>query len=121
MKIKLQEAISLSMEINGTKDYKGLVSQKLSFKNKFLLNKIYASIEKDLKLFDDTKKELFEKYGEKDGENITIAADKFPSFAEEFNPLLEVEVEVNANGLKLEDIESLETEEYYPTLVKLLQ
>ena len=69
--------------------------------------------------------ELWKKYGDEKEGNIEIASEKIPDFNKELNELLTAEKEINVSelwgaDLKLEHLESIETDEYYPALLALI-
>jgi hypothetical protein len=134
MNIKLHEIINLYYELNGlTKTegqesetmLQGLLKQKTSLKVKMYLQRLNKIVSEEVKLYEDAKKELYEKHGEKDGDTITISKENIESFNQDLNDLLtaEKDIEVSAlwgSDLTIENLESIETDEFYPTLFKLI-
>lgn len=132
--MKLHEIINLYYELNGvskqTKDGTevislGILKQKMSLKNKVYLQRLNKVVSEEVKLYEDAKKELFEKYTEKDGENIIVPADKIEQFNQEHLDLLTAEKELEVSSLwgsdlTLEALESIETDEFYPQLFDLI-
>lgn len=133
MNLKLHEVIALYYELNGVTKQgettevlsQGMLKQKMSLKTKVYLQRLNKVVSEELKLYEDAKMELWKKYGdEKDG-NIEIASEKIPDFNKELNELLTAEKEINVSelwgaDLKLEYLESIETDEYYPALLALI-
>lgn len=133
MNLKLHEVIALYYELNGVTKQgeatevlsQGMLKQKMSLKTKVYLQRLNKVVSEELKLYEDAKMELWKKYGdEKDG-NIEIASEKIPDFNKELNDLLTAEKEINVSelwgaDLKLEHLESVETDEYYPALLALI-
>ena len=133
MNLKLHEVIALYYELNGVTKQgettevlsQGMLKQKMSLKTKVYLQRLNKVVSEELKLYEDAKMELWKKYGdEKDG-NIEIASEKIPDFNKELNELLTAEKEINVSelwgaDLKLEHLESIETDEYYPALLALI-
>ena len=132
--MKLHEIINLYYELNGvTKQKKdgdevislGILKHKMSLKNKVYLQRLNKVVSEEVKLYEEAKKELFEKYTEKDGENIIVPADKIEQFNQEHLDLLTAEKELNVSSLwgsdlTLESLESIETDEFYPQLFDLI-
>ena len=133
MNLKLHEVIALYYELNGVTKQgettevlsQGMLKQKMSLKTKVYLQRLNKVVSEELKLYEDAKMELWKKYGdEKDG-NIEIPSEKIPDFNKELNELLTAEKEINVSelwgaDLKLEHLESIETDEYYPALLALI-
>lgn len=133
MNLKLHEVIALYYELNGVTKQgettevlsQGMLKQKMSLKTKVYLQRLNKVVSEELKLYEDAKMELWKKYGdEKDG-NIEIASENIPDFNKELNELLTAEKEINVSelwgaDLKLEHLESIETDEYYPALLALI-
>jgi hypothetical protein len=134
MILKLHEVINLYYELNGiTKSSangsevitQGLLKQKMSLKTKVYLQRLNVVLQKEVKLYEDTLKELQEEYGTKEGEYITIPKDKVEEFNKENTELLEAEKKINVSeywgsDLTLEGLSVIETTEHYPILFKLL-
>lgn len=132
--MKLHEIINLYYELNGvSKQTKegtevislGILKQKMSLKNKVYLQRLNKVVSEEVKLYEDAKKELFEKYTEKDGENTIVPADKIEQFNQEHLDLLTAEKELEVSSLwgsdlTLEALESIETDEFYPQLFELI-
>ena len=133
MNLKLHEVIALYYELNGVTKQgettevltQGMLKQKMSLKTKVYLQRLNKVVSEELKLYEDAKMELWKKYGdEKDG-SLEIASDKIADFNKELNELLTAEKEINVSelwgaDLKLEHLESIETDEYYPALLALI-
>ena len=132
--MKLHEIINLYYELDGvTKQTKdgdevislGILKQKMSLKNKVYLQRLNKVVSEEVKLYEDAKKELFEKYTEKDGENTIIPSEKIEPFNQEHLDLLTAEKDINVStlwgsDLTLEALESIETDEFYPQLFELI-
>jgi hypothetical protein len=133
MNLKLHEVIALYYELNGvTKTGKetevlsqGMLKQKMSLKTKVYLQRLNKVVSEELKLYEEAKNELFKKYGEEKEGMIEIPSDKVADFNKEHLELLTAEKEINVSelwgaDLKLEHLESVETDEYYPALFSLI-
>jgi hypothetical protein len=134
MKLNLNEIVELHYELNGmtyTKEgvstvvSNGLLKQKTSMKNKLYFQRLNKVVEAEVKLLDESKKELFDKFGEGDGEERFIPKEKMEEFNKEYVDLLNAEKEIDVVSLWSTDItpdtlESIETEEVYPVFLKLV-
>lgn len=133
MNLKLHEVLSLYYELNGiTKQgqetevlSQGMLKQKMSLKTKVYLQRLNKVVSEEVKLYEEAKQELWKKWGdEKDG-MIEIPADKVSDFNKELQDLLTAEKEINVSelwgaDLKVEHLESIETDEFYPALFTLI-
>lgn len=135
MNLNLKEIISLHYELNGlTKNNQdgqpevvlhGILKQKMSLKAKVYLQRLNKVIADEIKLYEDTRKELFEKYGKQTDNDIVIDGDDIQKFNEEHEEVLNAEktIDVTAlwsSDLTLDSLSSIETDEYYPVLFKLI-
>ena len=132
--MKLHEIINLYYELNGvTKQTKeenevislGILKQKMSLKNKVYLQRLNKVVSEEVKLYEDAKKELFEKYGQKEDESLYIPNESIAEFNQEHLDLLTAEKELNistlwGSDLTLESLETIETDEFYPQLFTLI-
>lgn len=133
MNLKLHEVISLYYELNGVTKQgqeaevltQGMLKQKMSLKTKVYLQRLNKIVSEEVKLYEEAKQELWKKWGdEKDG-MIEIPSDKVADFNKELQDLLTAEKEINVSelwgaDLKLEQLESIETDEFYPALFTLI-
>jgi len=131
--MKLHEVIALYYELNGVTRQgestevltQGMLKQKMSLKTKVYLQRLNKVVSEEVKLYEELKTELFKKYGtEKDG-MIEVPAENMPDFNKEHFDLLTAEKEIKVSelwgaDLKLEHLESIETDEYYPALLSLI-
>lgn len=133
MNLKLHEVLSLYYELNGVTKQgqetevltQGMLKQKMSLKTKVYLQRLNKVVSEEVKLYEEAKQELWKKWGdEKDG-MIEIPAEKVADFNKELQDLLTAEKEINVSELwgadfKLEHLESIETDEFYPALFTLI-
>lgn len=133
MNLKLHEVLSLYYELNGVTKQgqetevltQGMLKQKMSLKTKVYLQRLNKIVSEEVKLYEEAKQELWKKWGdEKDG-MIEIPSDKVADFNKELQDLLTAEKEINVSelwgaDLKLEHLESVETDEFYPALFTLI-
>jgi hypothetical protein len=134
MTLKLHEVINLYYELNGvTKQTKegsevislGILKQKMSLKNKVYLQRLNKVVSDEVKIYEDTKKELFEKYGKQEGDSMVIPAESVEAFNQEHLDLLTAEKSIDVSNLwgsevTLETLETIETDEFYPQLFDLI-
>jgi len=132
--MKLHEVINLYYELNGvTKQTKegsevislGILKQKMSLKNKVYLQLLNKVVSDEVKIYEDTKKELFEKYGKQEGDSMVIPAESIEEFNQEHLDLLTAEKSIDVSNLwgselTLETLETIETDEFYPQLFDLI-
>lgn len=132
MNLKLHEVINLFYELNGvTKPdgevvAQGLLKQKMSLKMKVYLQRLNNAIGEDIKIYEEARKELFKKYGEEgEGGNISVSGDNIAAFNKEQAELLEADKAIDVAtlwgaDLTLDSLSSIETEEFYPLVFKLV-
>lgn len=134
MNLKLHEVIGLNYELNGLTKQKGnesetvlqgALKQKTSLKLKVYLQRLNKIVQEEVKLYDEAKQELFKKYGVEEDGMISIPVENFESFNKEHEELLTAEKEINVSNLwgsdlTIDNLESIETDEFYPTLIKLI-
>lgn len=132
--MKLHEIVNLYYELNGvTKQGKegsevisqGILKQKTSLKTKVYLQRLNKVVSDEVKLYEDAKKELFEKHGKQEGESMFIPAESMEAFNQEHLDLLTAEKDINVSSLwgadlTLEALKSIETDEFYPQLFELI-
>lgn len=84
----------LSGELSGTLALRAAMAQE--------------TIADKLKSFEKKRQELFQKYGEEDDEpgTIKIPADKMSKFQKEFQPLVEMEVQITIEKIPRAEIEN---------------
>ena len=133
MNLKLHEVLSLYYELNVVTKQgqetevltQGMLKQKMSLKTKVYLQRLNKVVSEEVKLYEEAKQELWKKWGdEKDG-MIEIPAEKVADFNKELQDLLTAEKEINVSelwgaDLKVEHLESIETDEFYPALFTLI-
>jgi len=133
MNLNLKEIISLHYELNGlTKNnqdgqpevvLQGILKQKMSLKAKVYLQRLNKVVAEEIKLYEDTRKELFDKYGKQTENDIVIENDNIEKFNEEHEEILNAEKTIDVTALwsadlTLDSLSSIETDEYYPVLFK---
>lgn len=131
MKFKLFQMFDLELEIAGgkVKDFSivGLLNESVSFKTKYLLQRLLKKIGEEKQQFLEAEKSLFESFGavEKDG-NLVIEntlPDGSPNPAiekliQERSQLMNVEVDAGDLDFKIEDFD-FKSESSYPVFMLL--
>lgn len=109
--------LTINELLNSTEILQKIASKELKARLALEIARMLKSAEKEIQDFNDVRMKLITKYGEKDenGELITdekgnckIVQDERVNFANELNDLVATEVEINANKIKLEQIENLD-------------
>lgn len=135
MKLTLQQVVDLNYELNGLsvrttegkqiQISKGILAQKTSMKLKLYLQRLNKVVADEVKLYDDAKKEIFEKYAVSEGEEKNIPEDKIEEAEKELKDLITAEKEIDvanlwSGNITIETLADIETEENYPVLLKLI-
>ena len=133
MNLKLHEVIALYYELNGVTRQgettevisQGMLKQKTSLKTKVYLQRLNKVVSEELKIYEEAKTELYKKYGDEKEGMIEIPSEKISDFNKELQDLLTAEKEINVSelwgaDLKVEHLETIETDEYYPALLSLI-
>jgi hypothetical protein len=145
--LKLSEFYQLDAELNGVVNQQtgeklsnGLLSEKVKLTTKYWLTDLAKKVATEKEAIEKVKNELIQKHGETDAQgNVSIpfyaneqvdeegnvisreVNEKFIEFQNEFNALLEEERELEHKGFKLEELESIESDENYPVFFKLIK
>lgn len=135
MKLTLQQVVDLNYELNGLAVQtsegkqiqlsKGILAQKTTMKLKLYLQRLNKVVSDEVKLYDDAKKEIFEKYAIGDDKDKKIPEDKMDEAEKEHKDLLSAEKEIDianlwSGNITIETLADIETEENYPVLLKLI-
>jgi len=131
MKFKLFQMFDLELEIAGGKREEfsivGLMNESISFKTKYLLQKVLKKISEEKEQYINSEKELFTSLGavEKDGKLIieNTLDDGSPNPAiqkliEERTQLMNLEVDAGELDFKIEDFD-FKSESTYPLFMML--
>ena len=119
--------VKLNDLLNGTDALQKLAGTQLKAKLAWQVGKLLKAADAEIQEFNETRRNLITKYGEKDesGELITdekgncrIENDNMTAFTDELNELINSEVEINANKIS---IESLEDKEFTPSEMAQLE
>lgn len=108
--------------------YSKIKEKKLPIKTTYKLTKFFNKVDEEIKFFQTRIKEICETYGERDennnfiplegGAGIKVKEDKIEECQNEIYDLSNLEVEIPAISISLEELEGLELsiEELYPIL-----
>jgi hypothetical protein len=133
MKFTLREVAMLFEELNGKvinpetgEKSKGLLSQKLSIKAKYILNnQVNKQLIDEIKTFEESRLEVFKemvadgKGDEKDNQFI-IHPENQLELVNKLNDLQSIEKNIEVPNLNVNELFSIETEDYYPILLEKL-
>ena len=109
--------VKLEDLVNATEGLKGLSQKQLKARCAYAVGKILKSADAEIQSFNETRMELIKKYGEKaeNGElkteengNVRIPAEQMEAFSRELRELLDTNVEISANKIKMDDIGEVE-------------
>lgn len=121
-KLTLGEIYTLNLELFGNENNKGLLSQPLSLKVKYWLQRLADKLKSEVATIDEVRNGLIKELGtEEDGQvQIKIDSPNFVKFQEQYTELLETEKEITHAIFTLEQFENLEAAEYYAVFLKLI-
>ena len=103
--MKLGQVVSSVSALNN------LASEKMKAKQAYRISRVLMEANSHLESFNGAREKAIEEYGEKDDDgNMAIDQDSknFKKFTDEINALLDEEVEMKFNKIKLKEISSLE-------------
>ena len=109
--------VKLSDLLNSTETLQELSKKDFKAKLAWSIARLLKAAEVEIQNFNDTRMNLIRKYGEKDengelisdeGGNCKIEKDKVEVFTNELNELINTEIEINANKIKIELFENTE-------------
>ena len=136
--LTLGEIITLEAELNGFVDQEtgkkvisGLLNHKLNLAKKYWLTKLADKCQSEKKVVDGLRDELVKKFGKEDGDKIEVKTfldeeetQVNPSFIEfrgEYLTLLNEKKELEYKPIALSDLESIDSEENYSIIFKLIK
>lgn len=108
MKLKMAQVVNAYNWATAMRD------KSISYTAAFLIASNLSNIEKEIKSFETQKMAMLEKYGKKDSEgklvindDKTVELEDKESFTDEFEKLLECEVNVTINKIPMEEMKDL--------------
>ena len=123
--------IKLSDVVNATETFNKIMQQSFKGSLAFKIARLARELDKEMTTFNAERQKILEKYCVKDengqlktNENGTVQVkpDKINEFNEEFASLLETEVEINAEKLPMDSIDSFDiTPQQMLTIEKMFE
>lgn len=99
MKLSMEKLVQIKPSLQT------LLSQDIPVKTSFKLTKWIKTLNPEYESFEENRKKLFEKYGEKNIEgNVEIKPKNIEIFNKQLRELLDIEVDVKLDKIKLEDL-----------------
>jgi len=120
--LTLGEIYTLNLELFGNENNKGLLSQPLTLKVKYWLQRLADKLKSEVATIDEVRNGLIKELGEEIDGQVQIKTDSpnFVKFQEQYVELLETEKEISHAIFTLEQFENLEAAEYYAVFLKLI-
>lgn len=109
--------IKMSDLLNATETLQKLSQKELKARLALQISRLLKEGEREIQNFNEVRTNLINKYGEKDenGELVTdenknckILNDQIEIFSKELNELVDMEIEINANKIKIADLENMD-------------
>jgi hypothetical protein len=136
--LTLGEIITLEAELNGfihpetgEKVVSGLLSHKLNLAKKYWLTKLADKCQSEKKIVDGLRDELVKKFGEQKDDKIEVKTfldeertqinPNYIEFQGEYMTLLSEKKELEYKPITLSDLESIDSEENYSIIFKLIK
>ena len=128
MKFTLGEITVLFEELNGRminretgERTKGILSHKLSIRAKYILNnELNKKLSEEMKHYEEARMEIFKELGTQEGENISVSPENQPELIKRIQELESIEKNIDVPKLKVEELFSIETDDYFPILLEKL-
>ncbi len=100
MKLKLKQIVDSKKQIQD------LLEIKLPVKISYRINKLVNKLDPELVIYENKRNELIKELGEKvEGtETVQVKTENIPKFIEEMNILNDIDVEVDFEKIKVEDL-----------------
>ena len=109
--------IKLNDVVNATDTFTKIMQQSFKGSLAFKIARLARELDKEMQTFNAERQKIIDKYGEKDadgnlitGENgiVKFSPDSAADLNEEFNTLLNTELEINAEKLPMDSIDEFE-------------
>jgi hypothetical protein len=128
MKLTLGQIVTLFEELNGRllnretgERSKGVLSHKLSIRAKYLLNtELNKAVAEEVKSYEEARLEIFKDLGKQEGESYVVAPENQEELIKRIQELESIEKTINVPKLKVEELFSIETDDYFPILLEVL-
>ena len=128
MKLTLGEIAVLFEELNGRminretgERTKGILSHKLSIRAKYILNnELNKKLSEEVKHYEEARLEIFKELGKQDGDNIMVSTEDQPELIKRIQELESIEKNIDVPKLNVEELFSIETDDYFPILLEKL-
>ena len=128
MKFTLGEITVLFEELNGRminretgERTKGILSHKLSIRSKYILNnELNKKLSEEVKHYEEARLEIFKELGKQEGENFLVSPEDRPELIKRIQELESIEKNIDVPKLNVEELFSIETDDYFPILLEKL-
>ena len=100
--------VTLETVVNSIPAMRKIASQTMSGRTAIQVARLIREIERESMSFEEMRTGLFTKYGTREGDQITIPNDQLASYNAEIKAALDEVVEINAEPLTTELLESVE-------------
>lgn len=128
MKLTLGQIVTLFEELNGRllnretgERSKGVLSHKLSIRAKYLLNtELNKAVAEEVKSYEEARLEIFKELGKQEGESYVVAPENQEELIKKIQELETIEKTIAVPKLKVEELFSIETDDYFPILLEVL-
>jgi hypothetical protein len=128
MKFTLGEITVLFEELNGRiisretgERTKGILSHKLSIRAKYILNnELNKKLSEEVKHYEEARLEIFKELGKQEGENFIVSPEDRPELIKRIQELESIEKDIDVPKLNVEELFSIETDDYFPILLEKL-
>jgi hypothetical protein len=128
MKLTLGQIVKLFEELNGRllnretgERSKGVLSHKLSIRAKYLLNtELNKAVAEEVKSYEEARLEIFKELGKQEGESYLVSPENQEELIKRIQELESIEKTINVPKLKVEELFSIETDDYFPILLEVL-
>ena len=121
-KLTLGEIYTLNLELFGNENNKGLLSQPLTLKVKYWLQRLADKLKSEVATIDEVRNGLIKELGTEENGKVEVKIDSpnFEVFRKQYTELLETEKEITHAVFTLDQFENLEAAEYYAVFLKLI-
>jgi hypothetical protein len=100
---------------------KGILSHKLSIRAKYILNnELNKKLSEEIKQYEEARLEIFKELGTQEGENISVSPEDQPELIKRIQELESIEKNIDVPKLNVEELFSIETDDYFPILLEKL-